>query len=52
VAQFQALAHSNDPAAVLAQINDTSTPVGRVAAAVHKFATTEFCGPACYVYNN
>jgi hypothetical protein len=49
--QFQVLAHSSDPAVVLAQLKDPSTPVGQVAAALHKFATSS-CGSTCFVYNN
>ena len=51
VAQFQALAHSNDPAVVMAQINNPATPVGKVAVAVHTFANSS-CGPPCFVFNN
>jgi hypothetical protein len=49
--QFQMLAHSSDPAVVLAQIKDPSTPVGQVGAAMHKFANSS-CGATCHIYNN
>jgi hypothetical protein len=45
-AQFQALAHSSDPAVVRAQIADPSTPVGRVSKAVTSFLHSP-CGPIC-----
>jgi hypothetical protein len=49
-AQFQALAHSNDPTVVMAQINDPATPVGKVAAAAYSFAHGP-CGPVCSINN-
>jgi hypothetical protein len=51
VSQFQALAHSSDPAVVLAQIADPSTPVGRVAKALNTFARSS-CGSTCFINNN
>ena len=51
VAQFQALAHSDAPAVVMAQIGNPLTPVGKVAAAMFTFAHSS-CGSPCFVFNN
>lgn len=51
VAQFQALAHSTDPAVVMAQINDPATPVGKVATAMRNFSHSP-CGSPCFLFNN
>ena len=51
VAQFQALAHSNDPTVVLQQVNNPATLVGKVAAVMHQFGTVP-CGPTCFLHNN
>ena len=46
VAQFNALAHSTDPAVVRTQIADPSTPVGKVSKALVSFLHSS-CGPIC-----
>jgi hypothetical protein len=43
---FEALAHSNDPAEVIRQINDPTTAVGRVAGVMLRFGTSS-CGRSC-----
>jgi hypothetical protein len=48
VTQYNAVAHSNDPAVVLAQINDPTTTAGKIAATAYKF-TTSPCGSICYL---
>ena len=45
-AQFEALAHSSDPAIVSKQIADPTTPVGQVAASLKAFAGSS-CGRTC-----
>ena len=47
-AQFNALAHSNDPTVVVSQILNSSTPVGRAAAAVSSFGKAP-CGLDCFM---
>ena len=51
VAEFEALAHSNDPTVVRTQIADSSTPVGKVGVALTKFLHSS-CGVPCFVNNN
>jgi hypothetical protein len=47
-AQFNALAHSNDPSVVLSLITNSSSPVERVAAAASAFGKAP-CGLICYM---
>ena len=47
-AQFNALAHSNDPTVVVSQIFNSSTPVGRVTNAISRFAKAP-CGLECFM---
>jgi hypothetical protein len=51
VAEFQALAHSNDPAVVRAQLADHTTPVGKVGVAMTTFLHSP-CGVPCLVQKN
>ena len=44
--QFEALAHTHDPAVVIGQINDATTAVGRAAAAMLRFGGSS-CGRSC-----
>jgi hypothetical protein len=49
--EFEALAHSSDPAVVRAQIADPSTPVGKVGVALTTFLHSS-CGVPCIVLKN
>lgn len=50
--EFEALAHSSDPAVVRAQIADPSTPVGKVGVALTTFQLHSPCGVPCIVQQN